>query len=129
MSKHKIMIIEDEKDLANIIELGLQRKLPMPFDLLKFDNAEAAFASFNESKYDLIITDFHLPGMDGFDFINKIREFDKKIPIIFDSGFFTELEIANHADSFENVIFIDKPFSITKLANEVKLILCMADPS
>ena len=121
--RDKIMIIEDEKDITNIIETGLQEKLSRPFEIFSFDNAEDAFTSFHKVKYDLIITDFHLPGMDGFSFINRIREFDKKIPIIFDSGFFTELELAKHAESFDNVTFLDKPFSIKKLTNVVKIIL------
>ena len=46
------------------------------------DNGEAAIESVRNNKYDLILMDVHLPGINGTTATEKIRVFDKTTPII-----------------------------------------------
>ena len=42
-----------------------------------------AYDAMYENKFDLVISDIMMPGIDGFEFAETIRETDKEIPILF----------------------------------------------
>ena len=45
------------------------------------ENGEQAYDKFRKTNYDILVTDFHMPGLNGGDLIKKIRQSDNKIPI------------------------------------------------
>lgn len=67
----KILIVEDEKELRDVISLFLRSE---GFSVLEAENGETALAIFQNSKPDLIILDIMLPDISGFDICRKIRE-------------------------------------------------------
>ena len=67
----RILIIEDEKELAGIVSLYLARD---GFEARAADNAEEGLCIAAEWKPELIILDINLPGMDGFEFLQKFRQ-------------------------------------------------------
>ena len=82
--KKTILIAEDEtmvaETLTDILEL-------LDYDVKITFNGEEALKNLKNKKFDLIITDIYMPQLDGFQLVKKIREFDKKIPILVLSGF------------------------------------------
>jgi two-component system alkaline phosphatase synthesis response regulator PhoP len=75
-----ILLIEDEKNLLSVIKLNLEME---GYDVVAFDNGEAAWQKFRNTHYSLIILDVMLPGMDGFELCRNIRKTDKQTPILF----------------------------------------------
>ena len=65
--KASIVIIEDIKEMSDLIELYLKRE---GMDTMVFDNAEDALVYLKSAQPDLILLDINLPGMDGFEFLN-----------------------------------------------------------
>ena len=122
---YKIMIIDDDQEILELLESALLKHVSLNLKINKYDSAEDGFSSCSKYKYDLIITDYKMPGMDGFSFIKTFRAFmgDVSTPIIFLSGFFRQLEAVSRASEFYNVIFYDKPFEGKKIANKVFLLL------
>ena len=125
MKKYKLMIIEDEEGVRDLIETTIKDALNFPVELTMFDNGEDALAESLKNKYDLVITDFKLPGLNGLEYIDELRKSpeNKSIPIIFISGFFTDLAVTPNAGNSDSVVFMDKPFNVEKLARKVKLML------
>ena len=125
MAKYNVAIIEDDEDASDLIQDYLESELniPMCFDI--FPDANSALSVFFEQNYDLVITDFKMPGMSGLDLIKKLRESHKyaSIPVIFISGAFNTLDVASTDETFNRVFFISKPFEAGRLAKQVKLIL------
>lgn len=76
----KILVAEDDKDLNRLVCSYLSasgyRATPC------FDGV-SALEEFENDEYNLILTDVMMPGADGFALAEKVRESDKKIPIIF----------------------------------------------
>ena len=65
-----ILIVDDEKEIADVVELYLQTE----YHVLKFYTGEEALACIEHSKIDLAILDVMLPDIDGFTILKKIRE-------------------------------------------------------
>lgn len=67
----KILIVDDEKEIADLLEVYLQND---GYTVYKFYNGEAALQSIEQTVPDLAVLDVMLPGVDGFSLCRKIRE-------------------------------------------------------
>ena len=67
----KILIVDDEVEIADLIETYLKNE---DYAVYKFYSAEDALACINETELDLAILDVMLPDVDGFTICRKIRE-------------------------------------------------------
>ena len=65
-----ILIVDDEKEIADVVELYLQTE----YNVLKFYTGKEALACIEHSKIDLAILDVMLPDIDGLTILKKIRE-------------------------------------------------------
>ncbi len=66
-----ILVVDDEKEIADVIELYLQND---KYTVFKFYSGEEALECVAGTKIDLAILDVMLPGIDGFEILKKIRE-------------------------------------------------------
>ena len=66
-----ILVVDDEKEIADVIELYLQND---QYDVYKFYTGEEALECINRIKIDLAILDIMLPDIDGFQILKQIRE-------------------------------------------------------
>lgn len=121
MAKERILAVDDEEDILNLIKYNLERE---GFKVETAVNGEMAVRIARESVPDLILLDLMLPGMDGLD-VCRILKNDKhtsKIPIVMltargeEGDIVTGLEIG--ADDY-----ITKPFSPRVLIARIKTIL------
>lgn len=68
---YKILVVDDESEIADLIEMYLQNE---NYFVYKSYNAQSALEYINAEEFDLAILDVMLPGMDGFQLCKKIRE-------------------------------------------------------
>lgn len=81
----KVIIVEDDKDAAAILEEYLARygeTKGVNFDVRKYNNVSLFLANYNNSA-DLILMDIELPDGDGMNAIAKLRERDGEVAVIF----------------------------------------------
>lgn len=71
LSKYKIMIVDDEKEIADLLEVYLKND---GCTVYKFYNGTEALKCIEEKEIDLAILDIMLPDIDGFRICQKIRE-------------------------------------------------------
>ena len=122
MDKKKILIVDDDENIAELISLYLIKEC---FDTEISDNGEDALAKFNTYKPNLILLDIMLPGMDGYDVCREIRK-SSNVPIIMLSAkgevFDKVLGLKIGADDY-----IVKPFDSNELVARVQAILRRID--
>jgi CheY-like chemotaxis protein len=72
--------------------------------------------------YDLVLCDLRMPGMSGFQFLNKIKLTKPKIKVLLMSAFdmTSDSEFSTYSKSYEIDGFIQKPISIRKLNELIK---------
>ena len=123
--KKTVLIVEDEKNIVDIIRFNLQRT---GYDTLEAYDGEAGLAMAREKKPDLILLDVMMPKMMGFDVCRALREEGDNVPVIILTAREEEedkilgLEIG--ADDY-----ITKPFSPSELTARVDAIyrrVCMS---
>jgi two-component system copper resistance phosphate regulon response regulator CusR len=76
----RVLIIEDNPTTAAFIYKGLKESLCVPEIA---ENGEIGLALARNQTYDAIILDVMLPKMDGWEVLQKIRQFDSTIPVIY----------------------------------------------
>lgn len=117
----RILIVEDEKKLAEALAKGLALK-GYAVDILGDGKKALARISLHRSDYDLMILDLMLPGMTGFEVCKAVRELGVTVPIMILTGR-TETEskvdlLLSGADDY-----LVKPFSFEELSARVHALL------
>ncbi|WP_432223027.1 ATP-binding protein [Flavobacterium sp. TMP13] len=79
LKNKRILLIEDNKINQMITKKMLENK---EMECIIIDNGELAIETLKTEKYDLILMDVHLPGINGTTATQEIREFDTDTPII-----------------------------------------------
>jgi len=118
MSKKKILIIEDEHSIAEVIALCVQKIACEPTHVV---SAEEAFKLLDRNFYDLILLDLMLPEMDGLDFCKNYRNNTQyhQAPIIMITARSDDADIVSGIE-FGADDYVTKPFSPRVLSARIK---------
>ena len=74
----RIFIVEDERRIARFLQIELEHE---GYETATEDNGQRAFERIGQEKFDLVLLDVMIPGIDGFEVCRKVREFSS-VPII-----------------------------------------------
>lgn len=119
----KILIIDDEEDLCEILRYNLNNEGYLTETAF---SAEEALKK-NPYEYDLLILDVMMGEMSGFRFADKLRkETDPPVPVIFLTARDTENDLLT-GFSLGADDYMTKPFSINELKARVKAVLTRTD--
>ena len=117
--KKRILLLEDEKHLAETLKLNLEME---GYNPVVVGDGQLAIARFKEEKFDLAILDIMVPSIDGIGVAESIRLNDTKIPILFLSAKGTAedriLGLKKGGDDY-----MTKPFNLEELLLRIKKLL------
>lgn len=119
MEERRILIVEDEKKIALTLKKGLTEhgyNVDLAFDGLIGQRL------FFANKYDLIVLDINLPGLNGFDLCKVIRENNQQIPIIMLTAMSATDDKIEGFDSGTDD-YISKPFEFKELLARIRALL------
>lgn len=115
----KLLLVEDDVELNKSVKIYLENN---DYNVVSCYNGAEALSKFENEKFDIIISDIMMPILDGFSFVEKVRERNAIIPIIFmtarDDKFSKQLGYKLGIDDY-----ITKPFDIDELVLKLKAIL------
>ncbi len=119
--KSKILLVEDERDLGNVVKQYLEI---MDFDVEWSLNGKNAYDTYaaKPDNFDLLVIDVQLPGMNGFDLASKIQEHNKNTPYLFLTARGEKKDRINGL-SIGADDYITKPFDIDELVLRIKNII------
>ena len=114
-SKLRILVVDDEPSVGNTVKM-----------LLKFDGHEVeathsskeALSMFKSGRYDLVFTDFTMPGMDGHQLAAAIKAGAPDQPVIMITAHGGTLTPSPHVD-----FVVDKPFRLEHLREAIAKVL------
>jgi two-component system response regulator RegX3 len=113
----RILIIEDERELADLVSLYLSKD---GFEVRAAESAEEGLTIVEEWKPELVILDINLPGMDGFEFLQRFRR-DRNTPVLIVSARSSEEDQINGLGGGADE-YISKPFSPKVLVARVRAV-------
>lgn len=120
-SKHKVMVIDDEREITDIIQAFLTNA----GYIVEVENSSmAAMDKAKAFKPDIILLDIMMPFMDGYDVCSQIKKDPQTshIPVLFLTGKDAK-DDAGMSYKSGGDLFIKKPFSCERLLNMVKMVL------
>lgn len=111
----RVMVVEDDPSLLRLYETQLAR-WPLPMELTLMDNAISALLHMGRGGPDLLITDLHMPGMDGFAMLRVLNQSPEmaRTRIVVVSGLDTN-EITEHGGVPHGVEVLSKPIPFARL--------------
>ncbi len=110
----KLLIIDDDQDMVSMLErLFKKRKL---YEVYTATSSDEALNILDRLVPDTVISDVKMPGMDGIQLLNAIKEIDDTISIILITGYGT-IEMAVEALKVGAYDFIEKPFDNQRLVH------------
>ena len=123
-SKQKILIVDDDVNIAELISLYLTKEC---FDTLIVHDGESAIKEFSVYQPDLVLLDLMLPGIDGYEVCREIRR-SSKVPIIM---------LSSKGEVFDKVLglelgaddYVIKPFDSKELVARVRAVLRRFNPA
>ena len=115
MEQINILVVDDEKEIADLVEIYL---VSDGYKVFKANNAKEGLEILDQEEIHLVLLDIMMPGMDGLEMCRKIRE-TNNIPIIMLSAKSTDLDkilgLGTGADDY-----VVKPFNPLELTARVK---------
>jgi len=120
---HRILIVEDEKDIVRLLKYNLEKEGYTP---LVASDGETGLAMAKKENPDLILLDLMLPKLDGMQVCRAIRQ-ESQVPIIMLTAKKEEIDriigLELGADDY-----VSKPFSVRELLARIKTILRRSRP-
>ncbi|MDR2039895.1 MAG: response regulator transcription factor [Bacteroidales bacterium] len=114
----KILIIEDEKELALFVEKGLKQA---GYAVETSNDGSKGLELAASDCFDLILLDLMLPGTNGFDVLKNLRDFGIATPVIIISALSNTEHVVKGLD-LGAVDYIKKPFDWDELLARVRVI-------
>ncbi|GAB7056791.1 MULTISPECIES: response regulator transcription factor [unclassified Paenibacillus] len=115
MAQHTILLVDDEKEIIDLLEIYLKNE---GFRLLRAANGLEALSILQKEEVDLVVLDIMMPKMDGIEACLKIRE-QKNMPIIMLSAKSQDMDkilgLSTGADDY-----VSKPFNPLELIARIK---------
>jgi DNA-binding response OmpR family regulator len=121
MSKGTILVIDDEKDLIELVRYNLEKE---GFDVIAASDGKSGLEIAQRHKADLILLDVMMPGMDGLEVCRRLRadERTSRVPTIMLTSRATEADRIVGLEMGSDD-YVTKPFSPRELVARVKAVL------
>jgi DNA-binding response OmpR family regulator len=119
MDDRKILIVEDEKKIADLLKFGLSE---CGFDVQVAYDGTLGYHLFHAQDFDLVILDINLPGMNGYELCKAIRLKDQYIPVLMLTSMIALTDkIAGYNSGADD--YMVKPFEFKELLLKIRALL------
>jgi two-component system nitrogen regulation response regulator NtrX len=117
MAKNRILVIDDEESIRKLLKSRFERE---GYEVLTATQGEEGVQTLRQSSgVGVVVTDLRMPGVDGFEFLERARMYDAKVRTIVITGH-GEKEAAVRALRDGAADYFEKPFEMEDLVQSVK---------
>jgi DNA-binding NtrC family response regulator len=117
--RRRILVVDDQESMRTLLEDMLE---VIGYETTLADGGEQALALLSESRFDMVLSDLNMPGMDGTALLRTIKAKYVGVPVVIITGygtFHTEKRVMKEgADGY-----ISKPCTLTKIQKTLTAIL------
>ena len=110
-SRPRVLVVDDEPSIRDLLSKMLAL---VDYHVDVASDGQSALEHMRLGRYDLLITDLRMPGMDGISVIHAARRLQADLPVIIITGFSTEAS-AIEAANLGVAGYLTKPFRVPKV--------------
>ncbi len=107
----RVLIVDDDRRTRRVLQIVVEK---LGLESSGFEDAEQALSALREESAALVVTDLKMPGVDGLEFMRRLRALDEWVPVIMVTAYGT-VEAAVEAMKLGAIDFIAKPFDVEAL--------------
>lgn len=116
MNNYKIMVIDDEKIVGDMARMSLEQE---GYIVETFLNAEPALTRLTEERFDVVVTDLKMKGIDGMEVLRTVKRLYPETKVIMITAF-ANLDAAIEALRGDVHDFFPKPVKIRDLKSSIE---------
>ena len=109
----RILLVEDDGSIARVIAIAM-RDIGVPYQLDQAYSAEEAIELWAQGRYDLVLSDYNLRGMNGIAMIELLKEQVADLPTVLFTAY-DDAQVRRAARQAGVSHFISKPFMIDEM--------------
>ena len=115
----KILVVDDDQGIRCVVSKMLSR---LGYDVISTDSGENGLELFLKNRFDLVITDLEMPGMDGIELAIRIKEKSPVTLVILMTGHEKNSTLAKlSGSSVDQALF--KPFGLQEIEEKIQSVL------
>lgn len=115
-----ILIVDDELNILQVLEQFIKRLRPN-YQVMTAIDGMAAWILLQQQAFDLLVTDYEMPQINGLQLIQRTRQILPEIPVMLMSGQ-SEVDLRSKVQSLQQVTFVAKPFTLAQFDTEIKIL-------
>lgn len=116
MTKPRIIIVDDERDMRDFLEIMLRKE---GYEAFSFPTPVAALGYCKENRCDLVLTDLKMPGMTGLEFLKAVKELDPATLVIMITAY-ASVDTAVEAMKAGAFDYFTKPFNVDEIRLNIR---------
>ncbi|HWQ36905.1 MAG TPA: sigma-54 dependent transcriptional regulator [Blastocatellia bacterium] len=122
MKPKRILVVDDEKNQRDILQLILSGERDEEgnprYDVKAASSGQEALRFFKNERFDLVLTDLKMSGMDGIQLLNELTQIDSSVPVILMTahGSIDSVKDALRGGAFD---YLEKPLDRAKLLETI----------
>lgn len=113
----KVLVIDDEKPTLNMFAMFLDA---YGYEYLSAESGETGLEIFSREKPEIVFTDVRMPGMDGMEVLQKIKQITPQTEVIVITGY-GDMDLAIRALNADAADFINKPVKRAELERALSM--------
>jgi len=113
----RILVVDDDISMLDMISTALTTR--EKYNVILASDSETALKHISQDKFDAVISDINLPGMNGLDLLSRINIINPNIPVILITGF-ADVSTLQQAIKLGVFDFLRKPFSLSELQISIR---------
>ena len=127
MGTVNILLVDDDRNLVTTLSYGLRKAMGEAISVAVCFSGSEALSMLATQAFDVVISDFNMPGPSGLEFLNKVRQNYREITLVLITGYGTDT-IEEGARQL-GVGYITKPFEPSFLVQLIKGLIQSQDTS
>lgn len=126
----RVLVVDDDPNVRFTARVALEGAPPpdgQPMEVVEAGGGEEALRAIATERFDVLVLDIMMPGLDGMAVLGSIRRHDEALPVIMLTARGRESDVA-HAYRLGADAYLTKPFDVDELA-ELTVLLTTMSPS
>jgi CheY-like chemotaxis protein len=127
MGTLKILLVDDDRNLATTLSHGLRKAMGEATSVAVCFSGSEALSMLATQGFDVVVSDFNMPGPSGLEFLNRIRQDHREIILVLITAYGTDA--LEEGVRQLGVGYITKPFEPSLLVQLIKDLIQDKDPT